>query len=83
MSPSLHRSSRLRSGFHAASLASVALLFAACGKQQNAAPATPSAMEVGVLVVQPETVALSREVPGRLSPYRIAEVRARINGIVQ
>lgn len=40
-------------------------------------------MEVGVLVVRPETVALSREVPGRLSPYRIAEVRARINGIVQ
>lgn len=38
--------------------------------------------EVGVIVVQPENVTLTRELPGRTSPIRIAEVRARVNGIV-
>ena len=66
-----------------ASLLFSSLLFAGCGKKDTAAPATPPPMEVHVLVVAPEPVALSRELPGRTSAFRIAEVRARINGIVQ
>lgn len=42
-----------------------------------------SAPEVAVLTVAPEAVSLSRELPGRTSAYRVAEVRARISGIVQ
>lgn len=34
-------------------------------------------------MVQHENVTLTRELPGRTSPIRIAEVRARVNGIVQ
>ena len=38
--------------------------------------------EVGVFEVVAKPVTLSRELPGRLSPFRVAEVRARVNGIV-
>ncbi len=40
-------------------------------------------MEVAVLTIAPEAVTLSQELPGRTSAFRIAEVRARISGIVQ
>jgi membrane fusion protein (multidrug efflux system) len=57
------------------------LLFA-CGSRSSA-PATPGPVEVGVVTITPAPVALTRELPGRTSAYRVAEVRARVNGIVQ
>ncbi|MEO6154203.1 MAG: efflux RND transporter periplasmic adaptor subunit [Thermomonas sp.] len=39
--------------------------------------------EVGVLILQPATIALQQELSGRLSPFRSADVRARVAGIVQ
>lgn len=44
------------------------------------APPPPS---VGVLTVAPHTVALQTELPGRVEPQRVAQVRARVTGIVQ
>lgn len=38
--------------------------------------------EVGVVTVQPESVALTTELPGRIDPVRVAQVRARVDGIV-
>jgi membrane fusion protein (multidrug efflux system) len=38
---------------------------------------------VGVLAVQPQAVALRVELPGRVEPLRVAQVRARVNGVVQ
>ena len=58
------------------------LLLTSCQRQNNAAAPTAAALPVGVLTVQTEPVTLTQELPGRLSAYRIAEVRARINGIV-
>lgn len=58
---------------------------AACGKK-TAAPAGPGAggpIEVGVVTLKPEPVTLTRELPGRTSAVRVAEVRARVSGIVQ
>ena len=64
-----------------------ALLLAACGAKEGA-PAgggggrsMPPA-EVGVLVVAPQSVALQTELPGRVSPVRVAQVRARVTGVV-
>lgn len=37
---------------------------------------------VGVVTIQPTNLTLHRELPGRTSAYRVAEVRARVNGIV-
>ena len=61
-------------------LASV-LLLSACGEPDAAAPPPPA--EVGIVVVKPQTVTLQTELPGRLEPFRVAEVRARVAGIVQ
>jgi membrane fusion protein, multidrug efflux system len=56
-------------------------LAAGCGK--NTAPQAPSRpIEVGVVTLAPSSVTLTRELPGRTSAYRVAEVRARVNGIV-
>ena len=44
------------------------------------APPPPA---VGVLTVAPHTVALQTELPGRVEPQRVAQVRARVTGIVQ
>ncbi len=65
-----------------ASVAGV-LILAGCGKKTSAPQGAPAALEAHVLVIQPTSAALSRELPGRTSAYRIAEVRARISGIVQ
>ena len=51
-------------------------------------PASPSSEdslsvpEVGVVELQPAALAVIRELPGRIAPTRIAEVRARVSGIV-
>ncbi|MDB6000251.1 MAG: efflux transporter periplasmic adaptor subunit, partial [Rhizobacter sp.] len=65
-----------------------ATMLVACGKK-DAAPAggppgggMPPA-QVGVVTVQPGSVALSTELPGRLEASRVAEVRARAAGILQ
>jgi membrane fusion protein (multidrug efflux system) len=47
------------------------------GKSRSTPP------EVGVIVVQPQRVTLTTELPGRTSAYLIAEVRPQIGGIVQ
>jgi membrane fusion protein (multidrug efflux system) len=68
----------------------VALLLAAvaavagCSRGGQKAAAAPSGpVEVGVVTLEPTSVTLTRELPGRTSAYRVAEVRARVNGIVQ
>jgi membrane fusion protein (multidrug efflux system) len=53
-----------------------------CNGQTEAQQAA-QAPEVAVVVIQPQRVELSAELPGRTSPYRIAEIRPQVNGIVQ
>ncbi len=47
----------------------------------NAAPGGKP-VEVGVVTLSAQPVTLTRELPGRTSAFRVAEVRARVNGIV-
>lgn len=54
---------------------------AACGKKSDA-PAAPPPTEVSIITVNPAPLAVSNELPGRLESTRIAEVRARVAGIV-
>ena len=61
-----------------------AWLLAGCS-EGPAAPSgedTPTVPEVSVVELQPAPLAVIRELPGRISPTRIAEVRARVSGIV-
>ncbi len=59
----------------------VLVLLPVCA-QPPPAPPSGGPVEVGVVTLTPTAVALSRELPGRVSAYRVAEVRARVNGIV-
>lgn len=38
---------------------------------------------VGVVVIEPETLAITSELPGRISATRVAEVRPRVGGIIE
>jgi membrane fusion protein, multidrug efflux system len=64
-------------------LALLALPAAGCSRPDPAAgrPAAPA--EVGVVTITSQPVTLTTELPGRVSAFRVAEVRARVNGIVQ
>ena len=58
-----------------------------CSPSQDAAQAAgaggPPTVPAGVVTVQPQSVPLVVELPGRLEPIRTAEVRARVAGVVQ
>jgi membrane fusion protein (multidrug efflux system) len=57
---------------------------AGCGRANMQQTATaPPPPEVGVITVSYAPVALQTELPGRVEPVRVAQVRARVNGIVQ
>ena len=67
----------------------IAALLAACGAKDAApggaaggAPSGPPPATVGVVTVANEAVALQTELPGRVSAVRVAQVRARVNGVV-
>ncbi len=67
-----------RRGGSAAVLA--ALLLAACGPQRSGERPPPT---VGVVTIAPQPVTLTTELPGRTSPYEIADVRPQVGGIIQ
>jgi membrane fusion protein (multidrug efflux system) len=56
------------------------LALAACGKEQG--PPQMPTPTVGVVEVQPQNVPLNKELVGRLSSYRSADVRARVSGLL-
>jgi membrane fusion protein, multidrug efflux system len=74
-----HAPAALRLAF----LTALSMSLLAC-ENQEAAKATPSpdAPEVGVLAVSATPITLTKELPGRITPMRIAEVRPRVGGIV-
>jgi membrane fusion protein (multidrug efflux system) len=58
------------------------LTLAACGPAKQAKPPAP-APQVAVVAAQRTSVPVTVELPGRTSPYLVAQVRARVDGIVQ
>jgi len=64
----------------AVALAAAAL--AACGDASNPTAAPAAVPEVGVVTLQTQAVSLTSELPGRTSPYRVAEVRPQVNGVI-
>lgn len=74
----------------AAAAALVALALGACSGHDNGKAGAGGAPgggmpppEVGVISVTSQTLPLPTELPGRVEPSRIAQVRARVTGIVQ
>ena len=64
-----------------------ASMLAACGPKPaegaGGGAGGPPPAEVGVITVAPQAVGLATELPGRLEASRVAQVRARVAGIVQ
>ena len=56
-----------------------ALSTGSCRKQQPA-PATAPPAEVGIVVLQPESVLITAELPGRTAAYETSEVRPQVSG---
>ncbi len=57
-----------------------------CGKKEAVSGPPGGEMpppEVGVMVLQPTTVTINKDLVGRLSAFRSADVRARVPGVVQ
>ncbi|HEY9025139.1 MAG TPA: efflux RND transporter periplasmic adaptor subunit, partial [Burkholderiaceae bacterium] len=74
------RASRLTPGT-ASVLAALLALGACSDKAPQSGP--PPAPEVGVVTVAPQTLDVPTELPGRVEAARVAQVRARVTGIVQ
>lgn len=73
---------RAQSACIALMLAALGPLLAGCKEPTaTAAPAAPE-VDVSVVVVQPRARAQVRELPGRIAPTRVAEVRPRVSGII-
>src|SRR5712672_3976630 len=66
-------------------LAAMSPLLAGC-EEPTAATATTAAQtsepDVSIVVVQPRARSMVRELPGRIAPTRVSEVRPRVSGIV-
>lgn len=58
------------------------MVLIACGGEPPSQP-PPGAAAVTVVTLKAEAVTLSRELPGRTSPFLVAEVRPQVTGIVQ
>ncbi|MEN5186457.1 efflux transporter periplasmic adaptor subunit, partial [Stenotrophomonas geniculata] len=56
------------------------ILLVAC--QPSAMGHDPGPMAVQMVTLKPETVGLTRELPGRTNAFLVAEVRPQVNGIV-
>ena len=88
MTPSHFRTPHPHRAFWPQLLVATVALVSGCGGGGTApggAPAgsaTPPPPPVGVITVQTQALALQTELPGRVEPVRMAQVRARVNGIV-
>ncbi|RLB87530.1 MAG: efflux transporter periplasmic adaptor subunit [Deltaproteobacteria bacterium] len=58
------------------------LLLAACGRSTQFQAPSP-VPEVATVTVQPQKIMLTTELPGRTAPFRIAEIRPQVSGLLQ
>ena len=64
-------------------IAVICILLSGCGRGARSGPPPPAAPEVAVVVVKPERIALTTELPGRTSAYLVAEIRPEVGGLIQ
>lgn len=62
-------------------LMALTMLLGGCGQGQQAMP--NQVPEVVTVTIQPQEVELTTELPGRTSPYLVAEIRPQVNGIIK
>jgi membrane fusion protein (multidrug efflux system) len=67
----------------AVTLMALTILLGGCGSGQGQQAGPPPVPEVAAVTIQPQPVELSTELPGRTSPYLVAEIRPQVNGIIK
>ena len=55
---------------------------AACSSKKEAPPAPPP-VAVKVITLTPQSVSLTTDLPGRTVPYKVAEIRPQVSGVIQ
>ena len=64
-------------------LAAFTPLLAGCDESSSAVSAAqPNDPDVSIVIVKPQPRAVVRELPGRIAPTRVSDVRPRVSGIV-
>lgn len=61
----------------------LAAALAACNSEKAAAPPPQPQFQVSVVTLHPQPVAITAELPGRVSASLIAEIRPQVNGIIK
>ncbi len=86
LSPKTHRATPFTRLVHALGIGLLSSLLCACPSGTPPAPGAnagpPPAPEVSVVTTQFSQVGLSTELPGRTEAFRVAQVRARVAGIL-
>lgn len=80
-----HAVATIKRGAIGAILSAIAIVISGCGEQPgNQSGGAPASFPVAVsiITVTPETLPIANELPGRIAPTRIAEVRPRVSGIL-
>jgi membrane fusion protein, multidrug efflux system len=72
----------VRLAFAALLMAALAPALAGCEDATPAMAANKAEPEVGIVTVKSQPRAVVRELPGRIAPTRVADVRSRVSGIV-
>jgi membrane fusion protein (multidrug efflux system) len=62
---------------------SAAVVLAACGPHGPKGPPPMGPAAVSVITIQPQAVTLTADLPGRTSPFEVADVRPQVNGITK
>ncbi|MBB1092258.1 efflux RND transporter periplasmic adaptor subunit [Rhodopseudomonas pseudopalustris] len=68
--------------FTAVALACLGLVLGGCSDSKVANAATTEKPEVSIITVKAYARSIVRELPGRIAPIRVADVRPRVSGIV-
>jgi membrane fusion protein (multidrug efflux system) len=66
-------------------LAAIAPLLAGCNEPDSAVASVatqPTEPDVSIVTVKPQARSIVRELPGRIAPIRVADVRPRVSGII-
>lgn len=59
------------------------LALSGCGKHDSSPPEELHPAKVSIVSVEPRLLEMTAQLPGRVQAYRLAEVRARVSGIVK
>jgi membrane fusion protein, multidrug efflux system len=66
-----------------AALLALTIMPGGCGSGSGQQATPPPIPEVAAVTLQAQQVELTTELPGRTSPYLVAEIRPQVNGIIQ